>query len=109
MYKYQQMIDMRKDLNMRKGKMIAQGAHASLGVILENINHPNVIEWLNSRFAKIAVSVDSLDDLLTVAGKCEIVGLPFKLITDSGFTEFNNIPTITCLAIVPETKENLKT
>jgi len=30
-----QVIVMRKDLNMRKGKMISQGAHASLGVILD--------------------------------------------------------------------------
>jgi len=30
-----QVIVMRTDLNMRKGKMIAQGAHASLGVILK--------------------------------------------------------------------------
>lgn len=30
-----QVIVMRKDLNMRKGKMIAQGAHASLKVFLD--------------------------------------------------------------------------
>ena len=30
-----QVIVMRKDLGMRKGKMIAQGAHASLRVLLE--------------------------------------------------------------------------
>ena len=30
-----QVIVMRKDLNMRKGKMIAQGAHASMRVLLD--------------------------------------------------------------------------
>ena len=30
-----QVIVMRKDLNMRKGKMIAQGAHASMKVLLD--------------------------------------------------------------------------
>jgi PTH2 family peptidyl-tRNA hydrolase len=30
-----QVIVMRKDLGMRKGKMIAQGAHASLKVLLD--------------------------------------------------------------------------
>jgi len=30
-----QVIVMRKDLGMRKGKMIAQGAHASLEVLLQ--------------------------------------------------------------------------
>lgn len=29
-----QIIAMRTDLNMRKGKMIAQGAHASMGAVL---------------------------------------------------------------------------
>ena len=29
-----QVIVMRKDLNMRKGKMIAQGSHASVNAIL---------------------------------------------------------------------------
>ena len=32
---HKQMIVLRKDLNMRKGKMIAQGAHASLKVLLD--------------------------------------------------------------------------
>lgn len=32
-----QVIVMRKDLNMRKGKMIAQGAHASMKVILDKM------------------------------------------------------------------------
>jgi PTH2 family peptidyl-tRNA hydrolase len=31
---HKQIIVMRSDLNMRKGKMIAQGAHASMGAIL---------------------------------------------------------------------------
>lgn len=33
--KTKQVIVMRKDLNMRKGKMIAQGAHASMKVLLD--------------------------------------------------------------------------
>ena len=30
-----QVVVMRRDLNMRKGKMVAQGAHASLGAFLK--------------------------------------------------------------------------
>ena len=33
-----QVIVIRKDLNMRKGKMIAQGAHASMKVILDEFH-----------------------------------------------------------------------
>jgi PTH2 family peptidyl-tRNA hydrolase len=36
-----QIIVMRKDLGMRKGKMIAQGAHASMKVLLD------MMEWLD--------------------------------------------------------------
>jgi len=32
-YRTKQVIVMRKDLNMRKGKMIAQGAHASMAFL----------------------------------------------------------------------------
>ena len=31
---HKQVIVIRKDLNMRKGKMVAQGAHASMAAIL---------------------------------------------------------------------------
>jgi PTH2 family peptidyl-tRNA hydrolase len=31
---HKQVIILRKDLNMRKGKMVAQGAHASMRAIL---------------------------------------------------------------------------
>lgn len=37
-----QVIVMRKDLNMRKGKMIAQGAHASMKVLLDRKTSPVV-------------------------------------------------------------------
>ena len=36
-----QVIVMRKDLNMRKGKMVAQGAHASIAIVLEMLEIPN--------------------------------------------------------------------
>jgi PTH2 family peptidyl-tRNA hydrolase len=38
-----QVIIIRKDLNMRKGKMIAQGNHASMGVIF-NYMFPNYLD-----------------------------------------------------------------
>ncbi len=37
-YEYKQMIVLRKDLNMRKGKMVAQGAHASMKAALQLSN-----------------------------------------------------------------------
>jgi PTH2 family peptidyl-tRNA hydrolase len=117
-----QVIVMRKDLNMRKGKMVAQGSHASMGVLLKMMkkfeeytivdgNTHNwwlkvqsdgpVAYWLNNSFAKICVSVDSEAELLDIYNKAEAAQIPACLITDSGRTEFNGVPTNTCIAIGP--------
>jgi PTH2 family peptidyl-tRNA hydrolase len=113
---------MRKDLNMRKGKMIAQGAHASVGVILDiqrriegnsqcreagyyDVEEIPYLEafysWVEGTFTKICVSVDSMAEILLIKVKAEEAGLPVKLIEDSGATEFHGVPTVTCLAIGP--------
>lgn len=103
-----QILVMRKDLGMRKGKMIAQGAHASLSAILENLEHSNVKEWLSGNFTKIAVSVDSLEELLEVVDKANKALLITRVITDAGLTEFGGVPTITCAAIGPASHDELQ-
>jgi peptidyl-tRNA hydrolase, PTH2 family len=104
-----QVIVMRKDLNMRKGKMVAQGSHASLGAVLmiqESITaagdwHDSLRAWLNNAFTKVCVSVDSEQALMEVYSKTVGLGIPAKLITDAGHTEFHGVPTRTCIAIGP--------
>ncbi len=109
-----QVIVMRKDLNMRKGKMVAQGSHASTGVILD-IQHDVIKvadltaynQWVNGQFSKICVSVDSEQELMEIYGKALQAKLPVKLITDSGRTEFHGVATRTCLAIGPAWSEDI--
>jgi PTH2 family peptidyl-tRNA hydrolase len=106
-----QVIVMRKDLNMRKGKMIAQGAHASLKVILDagsRTNHvfviaawPALAAWLAGRFTKVCVAVDSEAALDAIAEKARAANLPCAIIVDSGATEFHGVPTKTCIAVGP--------
>ncbi|MEJ7602606.1 MAG: aminoacyl-tRNA hydrolase [Kofleriaceae bacterium] len=107
-----QVIVMRKDLNMRKGKMIAQGAHASLKVLLDAGGSeaadrfafamtPAIAAWLGGRFAKVAVSVDSEAALDLIVERARAAGLPCALIVDSGKTEFHGVPTKTCCAVGP--------
>lgn len=108
-----QVIVIRKDLKMRKGKMIAQGAHASMKVFFDRfydngyhsygclVSTP-MKQWIEGLFTKIVVYVNSeeeLDDLATLAS---IHGIPYAEITDSGLTEFKGIPTKTALAIGPD-------
>ena len=114
---------MRKDLNMRKGKMVAQGAHASLGAFLKCFRKYNtsdyttvfttefgkdsVLEaWLNGIFTKICVSVDSEQELLDLYYSIP-EGIPSSLIQDSGLTEFAGIPTYTCIGIGPFESEEI--
>ena len=125
-----QIIVMRKDLNMRKGKMVAQGAHASMAVLLDrlqksNLQTPGVLgelhallgnskndlalrEWISGLFTKICCSVDSEEGLLEVYNTAKEAGLPCALITDAGLTEFGGVPTITCCAIGPAEQEVLQ-
>ncbi|HTJ46014.1 MAG TPA: aminoacyl-tRNA hydrolase [Kofleriaceae bacterium] len=106
-----QVIVMRKDLNMRKGKMIAQGAHASLKVFLDRgaldpsgyafTVTPAMAAWLGGRFTKVCVSVDSEAALDEIVAKAHAANVPCALIVDAGATEFHGVPTKTCCAIGP--------
>ena len=115
-----QVIVMRKDLNMRKGKMIAQGAHASMAVILNVMdkNEPDswelnmktddgLREWITGNFKKICLSVDSELHLLELHMMAKNAGLLCSLIQDSGLTEFGGVPTFTCIAIGPAKDEDI--
>lgn len=115
---YKQIILMRTDLNMRKGKMVAQGAHASMAAILnlatkdkdDNLcipNDPRLMPWLTGKFKKICLKVNSESELLYFYNLALEKGLICSLILDSGLTEFNNIPTYTSVAIGPDTAEKI--
>jgi PTH2 family peptidyl-tRNA hydrolase len=108
-----QVIVMRKDLGMRKGKMIAQGAHASLKVVLDAGSadphgaaftirlDPALAAWLGGRFTKVCVSVDSEAALEAIVARARAAGVPCALIVDAGHTEFHGVPTKTCCAVGP--------
>ena len=110
-----QVIVLRKDLNMRKGKMVAQGAHASMKVFFDRMTENNgsyvisakqvteaMNEWMQGSFTKVCVSVNSEQELLDIFNKARSVGIPCSLITDAGKTEFSGVPTKTAVAIGPD-------
>ena len=107
-----QVIVMRHDLKMRRGKQIAQGAHASMGFLCRRLqNQPSVSltdfsdserAWLAGSFAKICCRVNSEEELMSIHDQATSAGLQVHLITDSGKTEFHGQPTRTCLAIGPD-------
>lgn len=125
MSKVKQVIVIRKDLKMTKGKLIAQGSHASLGVILSMMGHipkpsgngydmvlsvennSDIKEWLENIFTKICVYVESEEELVSLYNKAMDNKIPACLITDIGLTMFNGVPTKTALAIGPFKSEEI--
>lgn len=104
-----QVIVIRKDLKMRRGKEIAQGAHASCAFITNRLRKNGQVDfskaeaaWVEGSFAKVCLQVSSEEELLAVFNKAKEAGLVVHLITDSGKTEFGGVPTKTCLAIGPD-------
>jgi PTH2 family peptidyl-tRNA hydrolase len=126
-----QVMVVRKDLKMRKGKLASQVAHASMGVLtnalkdhswtlVAGIPHTTetlpsdptgekdpVYQWFTNSYTKITTSCNSEEELDAIAKQAEEAGLPFCLITDNGTTEFNGVPTKTCVAIGPASAEDI--
>lgn len=106
-----QVICIRNDLNMRKGKMCAQAAHAAIQFLVNPVLYdqsPSRIEmnWLVQGMTKICVRVDSEEELLDIFNKARDAKLEVHLITDAGLTEFKE-PTKTCLAIGPDRAQEI--
>jgi PTH2 family peptidyl-tRNA hydrolase len=96
-------IYIRKDLNMRKGKMAAQSAHAIMKLFFELMHIENDKFLISKENVKLVdvflkepkieiVYVNSEEDLFNSFDKLK----PFSVIVDSGRTEFNGVKTVTC-------------
>jgi len=97
-----QVILVRQDLKMPKGKMIVQCAHASLEAALKS----NKLKmWRSKGTKKVILKVKDRTELLKYHKLAKQNKLTTALIKDAAKTFFK-IPTITCLAIGPD-KENL--
>lgn len=102
-----QVIVMRTDLNMRKGKFVGQGSHASMGFVEElmasgGIWSPDELRWLHSPgHPKIVCKVRSEEELMAVHKAALAAGLKSHLVIDFGLTEFKGVRTATCIGIGP--------
>jgi PTH2 family peptidyl-tRNA hydrolase len=111
-----QVIVIRKDLNMRRGKSEAQACHASMKVFfdlskkidIEGKRHmvtplTNAMDkWSSGQFTKISLSCNSEEELIALYNEAKIKNIPCALVEDSGKTEFHGIKTKTCIAIGPD-------
>ena len=130
MDKPKQMIVVRRDLRMRKGKIAAQAGHACVtavlaaleregrlaevhaengGIVLTPSDKPAtpLSEWFARGVAKVCLYVNSEEELLAIDQKAKAAGLISALICDNGITEFHGRPTYTCLAFEPALPETV--
>ena len=103
-----QVIIIRKDLKMRRGKEIAQGSHAAMAFLLNgNFKSDNLTKWLQGGQTKVCLQIHSEKELLELHKKAKEMGLTSNIITDAGRTEFGGVPTKTCMAIGPNKSKDI--
>ena len=101
-FKYKQVIVVRTDLKMSKGKLAAQVAHAAVEAAelarreLRRAWHA----WRKEGQCKIVVKAKSEGELVSLYDRARRLGLPATLIRDRGLTELPS-GTTTCLGIGP--------
>ena len=105
MYDLKQVIVVRQDLKLPKGKLAAQAAHAAVEATLKS-DKEKVRQWRNSGMAKIVLKTDDKKSLYRINQEAKDSGLITAVITDAGKTVVEP-GTVTCLAIGPDEKNKI--
>ena len=102
---YKQVILVRQDLRLPKGKMAAQVAHASAEAVLRS-ERDIVKKWRESGSAKIVLKINDEKELFKYNQIAKDAGLTTALISDAGKTVIAP-GTRTCVAIGPDEEDNI--
>ncbi len=102
---YKQVILVREDLNLPKGKMGAQCSHASVDATLKS-DRKLIDLWKKDGGKKVVLKVKDEKELFKYKQMAEDNGLKTALITDAGHTVVEP-GTITCLGIGPDEEEKI--
>jgi len=105
MNKLKQVIVVRTDLKMGKGKLAVQVAHASIAAFLE-AGFFAKRKWLAQGMKKVVLKVGSEKELLELYEKARKKKLPCALIKDAGLTQLEP-GTVTALGIGPAEDEKI--
>ena len=100
-----QVILVRNDLKMSRGKMATQCSHSSVEATLKS-DKDKIKEWRAEGMKKVVLKVESEKELLQYNQMAKDSGLTTALIIDAGKTFFKE-PTRTCLAIGPDKEEKI--
>ncbi len=105
MSEYKQVILVRKDLKLSKGKMSSQVSHASVEATLKS-DQNKVKSWRSKGMKKVVLKVENEKELLKYKKLADELGLVNTLVKDAGRTELKP-GTLTCLAIGPDLIEKV--
>jgi PTH2 family peptidyl-tRNA hydrolase len=105
-YEYKMVMVIRTDLKMSKGKMIVQACHAAVesSEVAKRENREVWKKWKNGSSKKVALRIESLEELLELYNNTLKLNVACALIKDAGLTE---LPpgTTTALGIGPNKSE----
>ncbi|MHA1771256.1 MAG: peptidyl-tRNA hydrolase Pth2 [Candidatus Thorarchaeota archaeon] len=101
-FRYKQVIAVRTDLGMSKGKIAVQVAHGAVSAAERTrVTHQDVWRaWLREGQKKVAVKVGSEEELLELRRLAVVHRIPHALIRDAGLTELSP-GTMTVIGIGP--------
>ena len=100
---YKQIIIIRADLKLPKGKLAVQVAHASVDSAFKSTNFK---AWREEGQKKVVVRVENLKELLVYYNKAKDLDFSTSLIKDAGKTVVEP-GTITAVGLGPEKEEDL--
>lgn len=103
--RYKQVILVRQDLKLPKGKLAVQVAHASLDVASKS-DKKLVEKWKAQGGKKVVLKVADEKELIKYMSMAENEGLKVALIKDAGHTVLEP-GTITCLGVGPDLEEKI--
>jgi len=100
-----QVILVRQDLKLPKGKLSIQVAHASTEALVRS-DKDDIKEWRSGGMKKVALKVKDKKELIEHKNKAEDEGLVTALISDAGKTVVEP-GTITALGIGPADEDKI--
>lgn len=102
---YKQVILLRMDLKLPKGKACTQVAHASSSALIKS-HKDDIKKWQSEGMKKVVLKAKDLDELLKYKAQAEDLGLVTALVEDAGKTVLEP-GTVTCLGIGPDKEERI--
>jgi len=105
MENYKQVILLRQDLKLPKGKAGSQIAHAAVEATLKS-DKKIVEKWKKQGAKKIVLNVSDEKELFKIMNILKDENIKVALIKDAGHTVVDP-GTITCLGVGPDLEENI--